>query len=1266
MLTDNAPKRAAKKKRVVKAPAGDIASSGGDYGKKQADAYKKTKAYRGAVRAGYKGNQDREQVRADTERTAHKGAATAEQQVVARTHADAVRGNRENARSRAGKDTKGADERRRALSFLAEHPEILKPKKKDDDGGVGGAISDVFHKVYGGGDEGDGKGGAVATARNPTLSGAAGGGLYAVPRNVGLVLGSDPKKQVPLLAKDTAESVAAIPAGIVAMALHPEKTLKATGADYARRYGALAKGDQAAFRKRMQEEGVAPEVFDIATGASGAAGGAGRIAQVAAKGGKLGKTAERIATERPAMRVSGNVSKEQLIHENLGRNVVSAGRDAARRKVQTRRAGQENASLEVRQAQVLGEVTHVRKRRQRNEQQKMVAGSKGRRLTQLKAEGQREEAAARKNVHSLSKPERRALNYAMKFGIHDAETARREIPQWLERVKAERVKHAEETGREIPDKQNEIPDLEWLLENADEAFTPATARVAQEEGARAARVGGEDPGFDNSVADRRRHMAQAEFTGEARPLSKAEATTSVREAKSAVRKAEVALSAAADTVHRDTRTAARSQGRAEVFAALADTKGRRQQAVQAAEAALDDARAAVRRATEIKTDGGYLVKGHDAPVTAAELEAVHLPRIVDAAHERGLQEPHYTPSEKRPMGGFSAFAVGGKKAVVASKRYEGSLLRTGRENTNPEAHILSIQKGIKRKHNWNLVADTFEEHAAGEAALRHQTLDDLRDELERRGVDPDTVAFWNPGRYKAERQHVDRSSGGGDADITDPTFESRNVQDALSESTLDDLDSASSQFAGTNGWSVIPRAVYDEIHADVQPSGKVGRTYDVARGKVSRLLLGNPAWLQFQVASNGLMTGLAGVGPVDAIKAQRWWKSLSTAERDAIEPYVGVHAWYDDQRHLGAAANSRMVNAYRAFKTTSFYRVAHKGNPLDALFKADNTQNNFFRKAVFYNRVKREAYQNMGREATKAIAAQRRIVDTMMARAPDDAMRALLKDGRQIEKHAQAVNDFLGNWSTYTARERRLFSRSVMFYGFMRFSVKLAFYTMPVEHPLLSSILLHLGHLQNEELEKLFGGNMPIWEIGSYYDHGRKFNAARLNPFFNALQYEGPGQLVGNLGPLANVIINQAAGKNVAFDKLFTVDGSTKYIQKGKDLSLSNRLHLAAAELEKVSPYLRMAERYTMKNRQTSDSWLLHPRDTGKPGLGEKSHELGDVLREGLAPIATEDGRPALRAAEEMSSSDLPSTEDIISGKAKLPALPKLPPLPKTITIQVK
>ena len=950
---------------------------------------------------------------------------------------------------------------------------------------------------------------------------------------------------------------------------------------------------------------------------------------------------------------------------------MAAGRDAARAKVQARRAGHDVAGQTVRQAEAHGEVTHIRKGATARAARKMVATSKGRRFTMMKAEGQAAQVAMSHNVRrKLNKSEKRAFKYAMQFGIHTPEAARKHLPEWIDYVEHHRAELMKETGKTIP--QNEVPGLQWLIDHADEAFTPRLADVVAQEGERAAKVARLDPGVDAAAAVRRRHIAQAELLGEARPLTDGEAKAAVKEAQTALDEAKTEranMERGAGVAHGRAQFRRRNVGagarRWPHSAAAAPSSRAAAMAnqvdavVAAADARIAAAAERLKAAKKVLREGGYDVKGDHVP--ASEFDANHIAGIAKRARQEGLAQPGYFPSEKRPEGVFSAFAAGGKKAVAGSKRYEGALLRTGRENANPEAHILSIQKGIKRKHNWNLVAEQFDDHAVGWS--KNKTLSELKDELQRRGIDPDTVAFWNPGKYRAERKAIVGEGDAADVNIEDPTFEARNIQDALGASATDAEGAAATQFRGTSGWSIIPRSVYDEIHADVKPSGNVGRSYDIAKGKLSRVMLANPAWLQFQVASNALMTGLAGVGPVDVVKAQRWWKSLDDAQRREIESYIGVHDWYDEQRHLGAASNNRLVNAYRAFKTTPFYQVAHKGNPFNLLFRGDNAQNNFFRKAILYNRTKREVYRRMGVEGGRMLEGQKRIVDMLKLTEPGDQMRALLKDGKELEKHAEAVRNFLGDWTTYTAKERKIFSRSVMFYGFLRFSVKLAFYTMPIEHPLMSSILLQMGRLENDELHKLFGGDLPAWEIGNYFTgDGHKLSLTRLNPFFNALQYsgQGPGALVGSMGPLASIAINQLAGKNVSFDKLYTTHGSTKYIQRAKDLSFSDRLRIGLSELLKVSPYYRMAERVQLHDRQTSDSLLFSPRSTGAPALGEKSHKPGQVLKESLFPLLGESGKESLAASRQANGlgpgGDVPGVK--IPDIPEIPVL-KLPPLPK-------
>lgn len=1238
--------RTARSRKPRPAPVSDVQSSGGDYGTRAADQFKSTADYHGAIKAAYNELSPRERRKRLSEAQARgrRGVSTPEDDVITKFHnerdaqikrtdaamaAARATGSRqaglpgeyqyEANQQGAGRDVKSdadlsvADALSRREGFARSDALEKDRESKARQGAHKQAASDIYltdpQKLKEAGFTKD-KAETIAQLPGRVLPTAIAAGIQTL-----LAAKEDPLGVGGKTLQGAGESLASIPAGLVAAAHSPGKAIEGIAADYKRRYGKVLT-DPKGFRERIKKEGAAPEVFDAAALASAGGATAGRALQGLAEAGRLGDTLEKVATVRPRLRVSGDTSVEQQIHGNLGENVLAAGRDAARAAVQGRRADRETASLEVRQAEANGEVTHIREGATKRAQGKMVAGTKGRRFAMMKAEGQREQAAASNNVRrKLNRPERRALKYAMQFGIHTPEAARTHLPEWIDRVERERAEHMRETGKTLP--QNEIPDLKWLVAHADEAFTPRLAQVALEEGERAAKIGRLDPGVDAAGAVRRRHIAQAELLGEARPLTDKEAKVAVKEAEQGVKDA-----SGADEV-------------------------------AGAEQRLKDARKVLR-------EGGYDVHGNHVP--ASEFDADHLTRIAEHAREEGLAQPGYFPSEKRPSGVFAAFAAGGKKAVAGPKRYEGALLRTGRENANPEAHILNIQKGVKRKHNWNLVAEQFDDHAVGWS--KNQTLNELKDELERRHIDPDTVAFWNPGKYRVARKAVDAAEGGGDVAIHDPTFESRHITDALDDSAIDHtkLDTASDEFKGTSGWSIIPREVYDEIHADVRPSSDVGRGYDIAKGKLSRVMLANPAWLQFQVASNSLMTGLAGVGPVDVVKAQRWWKTLSRDERDAIEPYIGVHTWYDEQRHLGASSNSKMVDAYRAFKTTGLYRRAHELNPFNALFRADNAQNNLFRKAVLYSRAKREAYRRMGVEGGRMMEAQARIADMLKVTEPGDAMRALLKDGPELEKHAKAVRDFLGDWTTYTAKERRVFSRSVMFYGFLRFSVKLAFYTMPVEHPLMASILLQMGRLQNDELHKLFGGDVPVWEIGNYFtDDGHKLSLTRLNPFFNALQYsgQGPGALVGSLGPLASITLNQLAGKNVAFDKLYTTHGSTQFITRAKDLSFSDRLRIGLNELLSVSPYYRMAERIELHDRQTSDSLLFSPRSTGSPGLGEKSHNTAQVLRETLAPLAGESGKESLAASQQINGNG--PNDSTIPALPNIPAVPvlKLPPLPE-------
>ena len=619
-------------------------------------------------------------------------------------------------------------------------------------------------------------------------------------------------------------------------------------------------------------------------------------------------------------------------------------------------------------------------------------------------------------------------------------------------------------------------------------------------------------------------------------------------------------------------------------------------------------------------------------------------RVRKAGKKKGLGSAAYFKSEEIPKGVNAVFAKGGARAVAGDRQYTGALTRTGRESGDLDIVSRSAAGGIKRFYNWNHVAKTVDRHVFSWSRNTKHTAYDLERQIRLRGIDPDTVALWNPRLYREAQKGVAAAEQLPDAD---PSLVSTRVHDATrnATATLDDLATNREQFSQA-GWQLAPKDAIDEVMSTSggHGEGAVGRGYDITKGQISRVLLANPAWLGFQVASNGLMSGLAGVTPADMLRAPAFWKKLSPEDRAAAQAIYGTHGWFKEQRRMGAAGG-QWTAGWNALKDTPFYRRALDGkSPLDALFfRPDNAQNNFFRNALMYNRIKRQAYREMGANATMIARSQQRLTGILKGN-PEDQMLALAKNKKVVEAHAQAVDDFLGNWTRYTAAERRGWSRFVMFYGFLRFATRLAFYTMPVKHPIMSSILLQVGRLEKDELERIFGTEPPPWEYGNLYaptaawgenpsreETNFRVPTTRLVPFFNALQYGNPGAPIGMLNPGVGLGLNQLTGKNTTMDQPYTVDGSTAYVQKSADLGSlfppsANRLQIMLGEGLRLSPYYRAAEAAILRGNQSDDSSLLFPQAIKYPGTTAKSKAA--IVRN-QTKIAEQERRAALGALQE-------------------------------------
>lgn len=923
---------------------------------------------------------------------------------------------------------------------------------------------------------------------------------------------------------------------------------KTAAKDYSRRYAPLIAGNAAEFRRRIGEEGAAPELADIATVVAPGGAAVGRALGAAARGGALGSAARELATaDRPLLREAAGHAVEQDVSRNLFRATGQRAQDAARGRAQRRRVTRaERAGTRVRGLQPgEGEVVRTTQRGQRRSQERVAAKNSGRAHLAHRQEMTREiDQGTRRSLLKLTVKQRHAVFHVIQGIVRadDPEAAVRQLSRREKQILKERQRTGvKDVPRALKRTNDELETVRFLKRHAKEIFTPALEEFRRAEVERSHRVEAGDPAVTGRTAEVHRLRVQGHTLGLEHPHAKTKA-----------------LIAAAH---------------------------------EAGELTDDEARLALAEADRLRP----------------AMDKAFIKAVRQRARANGLPEPGYVHHSGRDLYPRSDFATGqGGRAVQGVKQSALKLFRAGHADTSAEAFVQTLARGIKRKANWDLVDRQFRSLAAKApdvAELRRilgrehvhgdqLSIEDLRKVLDDQGLDFRDWAYVNPGRFRVHAQHETRELHLDDHNPEE--MSGLGLRQAIEAATDagEDLD----RFKSTRGWYLMPRASYDELHAAVKESGMRGRVAGKIQTAQSRLLLASPSWLQIQIASEG---GLAGIGMrgnlPDFIKGPIWYSRLPDGEKQAVDLMLGASVYEHGVPHIGAASESSLINAYRAFRRTAFMQRAGRVNPLNLVFQIDNAKGNLFRRAVLYNRLKRTAYQRMGKQVGQLGRLQETITH-VLGLGPEEQIKALLEDRATVEQHAQAVNDLLGDFTTYTARERREFKRGIMFYGYLRYSLRLAFYTLPIKHPIAGAIAAKLGQLHVEEVKDLLGGDEAPWAFSRIFIEGKggelkSIDLARLNPLTNPIVSvieEGPKALGGLVSPLAQGIIDQISGEHTYSGQPYRGHGSA---ETGSAEDLDARVRIAVRDLLKTSWAYREGEKLSTKGEtQTDDALLGSPR----------------------------------------------------------------------------
>jgi hypothetical protein len=275
--------------------------------------------------------------------------------------------------------------------------------------------------------------------------------------------------------------------------------------------------------------------------------------------------------------------------------------------------------------------------------------------------------------------------------------------------------------------------------------------------------------------------------------------------------------------------------------------------------------------------------------------------------------------------------------------------------------------------------------------------------------------------------------------------------------------------------------------------------------------------------------------------------------------------------------------------------------------------------------VKRVALEEMVREMHGGQQAINRFeVGTQklmhLGRMPEQKyIDAALKNVPEMEKLATHLNKMMGEWKDMTNFERTEINKYVMFYPWVRYSIKLVTHTLPKDHPLLSSLALKLGTWQEQNLVELLGTTPEPGTVYLGKNGEAELGLKQINPTLNAATSvisEGAGGLSQLLPPYFSAIIGYATKKN---DFL---DAPLKGPKYGESKEMKNNPisglipFLARSGFQTLAP-TRAAEKYVTKGRpQAYNSLPLLGMEKHVQYSGKTERKLAEAMKERGSPLS--------------------------------------------------
>jgi hypothetical protein len=632
----------------------------------------------------------------------------------------------------------------------------------------------------------------------------------------------------------------------------------------------------------------------------------------------------------------------------------------------------------------------------------------------------------------------------------------------------------------------------------------------------------------------------------------------------------------------------------------------------------------------------WLVDG--AKRERGETTAEWVKRVRKAMEDNGIDHPpFFAPSEELRTPKFSIYTAGGARSPEPPKRRQYVLQRQGRERTDPEIIYEGIQRNHRTRISAQLVADVFDRVA--HHRYRNMTTHELKKLAQKEGFDPSLYAVWYPKLYRdtlrnrlvgemqgaasgAGRAATDVETAAGAqggafthlADLLDPKSRDGAI---VAADNMRDLHALldSSRFKAERG-TLIPRAAADELLSSTKETA-AGRLMERLKTLQSRAVLGglNINWVQADAVVNTLVaTVLGGASPASFIQQRAFFRGLPPAVKDWAHEELDIGTSRSNVHipRLGATVNNRFVNFFRFWRESPWgQRVRPIQRTINTFLKAERAiGNNPQRRALAYHLLRKEAFRQLDTDVGHMNAVFNRVASifTGGAYTPESVrkqMLAIVHNKHEFEEIGRRTADILGDWTTFTALERKTLGRYFFFYPYLRYSMKLAFYTLPLDHPVRLAILANLANLNMDEQRKLIGGTDADTYLaaGRYFYRDAKgqmheYNVRTFNPVGNVVtESQTSADLLQLMPPAFTIALGQIEKRDIYRGRDWRVKGTADRTAASDigpldGLLGTTRWRVLAKQLIELPPLTREIAKYMLPGEQGDDSLPFSPRPT--------------------------------------------------------------------------